>query len=238
MPEEVNRSIIDSIAELLFTTEPSATDNLAKEGVPATRIHFGGNTMIDTLMAQPPRIREVALSAQLGLESKRFIVVTLHRPPNVDDPTSLGRIVDMLTDESSDYGIRIGAMTGILAIALQEISDFSLQMPGNAVLFVVLLALVVRQAKSRTTHADGRRVRIGRSVESSLQGRVTPDGRTRTNQRGVRDRKIRRHQTVPAYRTQRCGRKSRQSGLRTCATRRLFGPPRPTRSTASIGASP
>ncbi len=49
-------------------------------------------------MAQLPRIREVALSAQLGLESKRFIVVTLHRPSNVDDPTSLGRIVDMLTE--------------------------------------------------------------------------------------------------------------------------------------------
>lgn len=105
MPEEVNRSITDSIAELLFTTEPSATDNLAKEGVPGTRIHFVGNTMIDTLMAQLPRIREVALPSQLGLESKRFIVVTLHRPSNVDDPTSLGRIVDMLTDLADRHAV-------------------------------------------------------------------------------------------------------------------------------------
>ena len=96
MPEEVNRTITDSVAELLFVTEPSALENLAKEGVAKSRTHFVGNTMIDTLMAQLPRIREVALPARLGLDPGQFIAVTLHRPSNVDDPPSLGRIVEML----------------------------------------------------------------------------------------------------------------------------------------------
>jgi UDP-N-acetylglucosamine 2-epimerase (non-hydrolysing) len=96
MPEEVNRTITDSVAELLFVTEPSALENLAKEGVPKSRMHFVGNTMIDTLMAQLPRIREVALPTRLGLDPGQFIAVTLHRPSNVDDPASLRRIVAML----------------------------------------------------------------------------------------------------------------------------------------------
>jgi UDP-N-acetylglucosamine 2-epimerase (non-hydrolysing) len=96
MPEEVNRTITDAVAELLFVTEPSALENLAREGVPKSRIHFVGNTMIDTLMAQLPRIREVALPARLGLAPGQFIAVTLHRPSNVDHPPSLGRIVEML----------------------------------------------------------------------------------------------------------------------------------------------
>jgi UDP-N-acetylglucosamine 2-epimerase (non-hydrolysing) len=88
---------------LLFITEPSAAENLTREGVPATRIHFVGNTMIDTLMAQLPRIRDMALPARLGLEPAQFIVVTLHRPSNVDDPTSLGRIVEMLIEQANRH---------------------------------------------------------------------------------------------------------------------------------------
>src|SRR6185295_7385253 len=91
-----NRTLTDSVAELLFVTEPSALENLAKEGVAKSRVHFVGNTMIDTLMAQLPRIREVALPARRGLAPGQFIAVTLHRPSNVDDPASLSRIVEML----------------------------------------------------------------------------------------------------------------------------------------------
>lgn len=92
MPEEVNRVVTDQLADLLLTSSPEAKDNLLREGVTAERIHFVGNVMIDTLrnllpQATPPQID--------GLTS-RYALVTLHRPSNVDDPATLGRILKAL----------------------------------------------------------------------------------------------------------------------------------------------
>jgi UDP-N-acetylglucosamine 2-epimerase (non-hydrolysing) len=91
MPEEINRMVTDAIADLCFTTEPSANENLAREGVGAERIHFVGNVMIDTLF----RFRQAAAASPilgtLGLGLRQFAVLTLHRPSNVDDAAALGR---------------------------------------------------------------------------------------------------------------------------------------------------
>jgi UDP-N-acetylglucosamine 2-epimerase (non-hydrolysing) len=96
MPEEINRIVTDAIAAYCFTTEPSANENLAHEGVPAARVHHVGNVMIDTLF----RFREAAAASPildtLGLRPRGFAVLTLHRPSNVDDPEALGRTLNAI----------------------------------------------------------------------------------------------------------------------------------------------
>lgn len=94
MPEELNRLCTDAIADLLFTTDELANDNLRREGIPDERVHFVGNTMIDTLVYH----REQALATPLpeGLVEGQYAVVTLHRPANVDSPEQLGSIIEAL----------------------------------------------------------------------------------------------------------------------------------------------
>ncbi len=97
MPEEINRLVTDSIADLLFVTEPSAIANLEREGVDSSRIHFVGNVMIDTLLAH----RAAASSdvvGRLGLTAGGYAVLTLHRPANVDTPSILRGILEPLSD--------------------------------------------------------------------------------------------------------------------------------------------
>jgi UDP-N-acetylglucosamine 2-epimerase (non-hydrolysing) len=105
MPEEVNRVLTDRLAALLFTHSPEARDNLLAEGIEADRIHEVGNTMIDTLrrLERPARLR--AVWQQLGLEPRSFVLVTLHRPSNVDDPRRLERVVDGLAELASRHPV-------------------------------------------------------------------------------------------------------------------------------------
>src|SRR5437868_11259301 len=84
MPEEINRVLTDQISDLLFTTEASAKDNLAREGVDASKVHFVGNVMIDTLLAHRDRARATEVHRSLGLEAGAYGLMTLHRPSNVD----------------------------------------------------------------------------------------------------------------------------------------------------------
>jgi UDP-N-acetylglucosamine 2-epimerase (non-hydrolysing) len=87
MPEEVNRICTDALSDLLFTTEEAGNRNLRREGVAAGRIHFVGNTMIDSLMNHMQRARDLPLPA--GLSAGQYAVLTLHRPANVDDEERL-----------------------------------------------------------------------------------------------------------------------------------------------------
>jgi UDP-N-acetylglucosamine 2-epimerase (non-hydrolysing) len=105
MPEEINRLLTDQIADLLFTSEPDGERNLLREGVDPARIHFVGNVMIDTLRYN--RQRATPAAAVLGglpcgralLESPNgFGVLTLHRPSNVDDPSTLRPLVRALRE--------------------------------------------------------------------------------------------------------------------------------------------
>ena len=95
MPEEINRRLTDQLCELLFVTSPEGCDNLAATGVPAERIHFVGNPMIDTLLANLDRFDPIAARAALDLPD-RYAVATVHRPANVDDPSQAARIATML----------------------------------------------------------------------------------------------------------------------------------------------
>jgi UDP-N-acetylglucosamine 2-epimerase (non-hydrolysing) len=96
MPEEVNRVVTDRISDLLLTPSHDARPNLLAEGIPEERIAFVGNVMIDTLLHQLPAARTVDLPGRLGLQRKRYVVATLHRPSNVDDPRSLQAVLDAL----------------------------------------------------------------------------------------------------------------------------------------------
>jgi UDP-N-acetylglucosamine 2-epimerase (non-hydrolysing) len=96
MPEEVNRIVTDSLADLLLTPSPDADENLKREGIPDCKIKLVGNVMIDTLVANLEKASSTDRLRGLGLEKKRFAYVTLHRPSNVDDPTSLASIMGEL----------------------------------------------------------------------------------------------------------------------------------------------
>ena len=103
MPEEINRVLTDQISELLFTTEKSARENLLREGVAGSRIHFVGNVMIDTLRhnlerAVPHAETLKRHAGQARWEQGGFAVLTLHRPSNVDDPHTLRAILGAIRE--------------------------------------------------------------------------------------------------------------------------------------------
>lgn len=102
MPEEINRVITDRLSDYLFTTCEEANQNLRREGIPNDRIFFVGNVMIDTLMrhalvARKSKILEKLLLKKNG-KIRRYAVLTLHRPSNVDDPYILRGILQLLYD--------------------------------------------------------------------------------------------------------------------------------------------
>ena len=89
MPEEINRVLTDSMSDLLFTTEPAANENLAREGIPSDRIHFVGNVMIDTLFRYRERARASSALQTLAVKARDYSLLTLHRPSNVDSEDAL-----------------------------------------------------------------------------------------------------------------------------------------------------
>jgi len=93
MPEEINRMVTDAITNWFFTTSEVANSNLRRSGVSDDRIFFVGNTMIDTLLANLPRLRRPGFWDQLGLQAGGYFVVTLHRPANVDDGAAFARLL-------------------------------------------------------------------------------------------------------------------------------------------------
>jgi UDP-N-acetylglucosamine 2-epimerase (non-hydrolysing) len=98
MPEEINRLVTDALADLLFTTSRDADENLKREGVDPGKIHLVGNVMIDTLLKQRAKAATLEVTSQFRLEPRRYAVVTLHRPSNVDDAAVLGGIIEALEE--------------------------------------------------------------------------------------------------------------------------------------------
>jgi len=101
MPEEINRLVTDAVADLLFTTSRDADENLRAEGVPAEKIRFVGNVMIDTLLRQVRRLPEVR-PERLVAHGDRYGVVTLHRPSNVDRRETFTGILGALREIAQD----------------------------------------------------------------------------------------------------------------------------------------
>lgn len=97
MPEEINRLVTDALADLLLTPSADANENLKREGIPLSRIRLVGNIMIDTLVTNLEQARRSSLPDRLGLQSKGFAYVTLHRPSNVDEKDKLELIMQELS---------------------------------------------------------------------------------------------------------------------------------------------
>jgi len=96
MPEEINRLVTDAIADLLLTPSRDANENLAREGIPAEKIKFVGNVMIDTLYRNLDHARNSPILDKLGLSKGEYCAMTLHRPSNVDSKETLSGILDAL----------------------------------------------------------------------------------------------------------------------------------------------
>jgi UDP-N-acetylglucosamine 2-epimerase (non-hydrolysing) len=101
MPEELNRLVTDQLADILLTPSDDGDANLLREGIPTERIHCVGNVMIDTLVRLLPL---AAPPAGVTLD-ERYVLVTLHRPSNVDDPDALRRLIEALADLSRQVQI-------------------------------------------------------------------------------------------------------------------------------------
>jgi UDP-N-acetylglucosamine 2-epimerase (non-hydrolysing) len=103
MPEEINRIVTDAVSDELFATEESAVMNLAREGIPAERVHFVGNVMIDALRLTRPLWQASSVFDDLALDpGARYGVVTLHRPSNVDEPRRLRDLVAALQELAAE----------------------------------------------------------------------------------------------------------------------------------------
>src|SRR5438445_665670 len=89
LPEEINRVVTDRVSDLLFAPSRDAVANLGSEGIPAERVHFVGNVMIDTLCWALPHAQDLNAPARHGVAGAPYCVVTLHRPTNVDEPAAL-----------------------------------------------------------------------------------------------------------------------------------------------------
>lgn len=100
VPEEINRLVVDTLADLLLTPSPDADENLLREGINPDAIRLVGNVMVDTLARSVPAAREsvAALSGLLGLPRRGYIYVALHHPSNVDDPRRLMEIAMALEE--------------------------------------------------------------------------------------------------------------------------------------------
>lgn len=96
MPEEINRVVTDSIANWFFTTSETANQNLIRSGIVSDCIFFVGNTMIDTLRKQMPRFSPPPFWGALGLAAQKYLVLTLHRPANVDDERELLQLLQAI----------------------------------------------------------------------------------------------------------------------------------------------
>ena len=100
MPEEINRMVTDSITDYFFTTSETANHNLLKNGIPEDKIFYVGNTMIDTLLKHRPNFIKPPIWEEAGLQEREYIVMTLHRPANVDEERILKELMDEIIAHS------------------------------------------------------------------------------------------------------------------------------------------
>ncbi len=105
MPEEINRMVTDAICDHFFTTSEVANANLNSAGIQEERIHFVGNTMIDTLLHNMDRLQQPDLWSDHNLKQNEYFLITLHRPANVDDSTNLSHLLDVILEETNPHPI-------------------------------------------------------------------------------------------------------------------------------------
>jgi len=124
MPEEINRILTDRISDILFTTSEDANINLLSEGIERDKIHYVGNTMIDSLIYNLKIAEKSMILEQLSLTKNDYAVLTLHRPANVDDKDVLIKVMDIIKMVSSKidvvYPIHPRTLDALYRYALYE----------------------------------------------------------------------------------------------------------------------
>jgi UDP-N-acetylglucosamine 2-epimerase (non-hydrolysing) len=103
MPEEINRILTDKISDFFFVTEQSGLDNLLTEGIEPNRIEMVGNTMIDSLVGFETEIEKSEVLSQLNLENKPYVLMTMHRPSNVDEIEGLHILIELIKSVTNNY---------------------------------------------------------------------------------------------------------------------------------------
>ena len=155
MPEEINRMVTDCLTDFFFTTSETANQNLRKTGVSEEKIFFAGNVMVDTLLANRHRFRKPAIWDNLKLANKNYIVITLHRPSNVDNPVQLGALLEAIVESSRGLPVIFPVHPRTARI----IKSLSLTVPKSLSLIKPLGYLefnyLVERAKSVITDSGG-----------------------------------------------------------------------------------
>lgn len=147
MPEEINRLATDVLADLLWTPSPDGDEHLRDEGIPAERIERVGNIMIDSLEMMRAHIEQTDVPAELGLTRGDYVVTTLHRPGNVDDPAKLAQLCRLLTDTAARLPVifpvhprtRKNLQAAGLLDALQQAPGITLLEPQSYLRFMSLV---------------------------------------------------------------------------------------------------
>lgn len=147
MPEEINRLATDAIVDDLFVTEESGRMHLVREGVDPSRIHFVGNTMIDSLHYALPKSALSTIHDRLGLVPGAYALVTMHRPSNVDEPAQLGMLMDVVASVASDMPV----VFPVHPRTRKNIAEFGIHVPASVILldpvgYVEFLALMTSAA--------------------------------------------------------------------------------------------
>ena len=147
MPEEINRIVTDSLADLLLTPSEDANENLRREGIPEHKIRLVGNIMIDSLLAHLQSTNGEILE-RLGIADRSFIYVTLHRPSNVDRKESLAVIVEELNRVADEWPV----VFPIHPRTRKQMKDFGLSFQPNTGL-KLLDPIGYRDSIALTQHA-------------------------------------------------------------------------------------
>lgn len=129
MPEEINRVVTDAISDILLVSEPAGETNLRAEGVAESKIHYVGNVMIDTLVAQLETASHFDTATTLQLDGRPFGLITLHRPSNVDDPERLDSLIEVLKRISA----RLPLVFPVHPRTKQKLTDAGFEDLGEAI---------------------------------------------------------------------------------------------------------
>jgi UDP-N-acetylglucosamine 2-epimerase (non-hydrolysing) len=154
MPEEINRIVTDSLTDYFFTTSIKANENLLKQGIEDKQIFFVGNTMIDTLLKQRSKFLQPEIWNGIGLEEKNYIVLTLHRPANVDGEHKLKELLEEIVKQSRGLNI-VFPVHPRTAKKLTEIGFTSPQMYFVEPLSYLEFNYLVEKAKCVITDSGG-----------------------------------------------------------------------------------
>lgn len=122
MPEEINRAIVDHLSDSLFTTEPSANQNLVREGIEEEKIYYVGNIMINSIELFKDQFDKSNILKTLNLGVKKYVVATVHRQENTDNPMLLKRILVLLNEINNEIPVVLPLHPG----TKNKISDLKL----------------------------------------------------------------------------------------------------------------